>query len=235
MSRRDLSQPSFVDALVSGYGKRGFSGSDRADVRLVGVERPLLAHDPCSRLEGAPGWQPLVMFKIPSFAAMACAVRPGGGGEQFGTGCRSAGLLLDLVGRDGRTPEHASIWLVSPGTIGKLGSFWAATKNNRQRNALGLVVKAARSSMRIRERSPAARISPYEGGGVNPREPGRAFLAQGATENLFRLQGASVRWTRRGGLVRQGGMTSANVHDSRLGEVLIQGDEQGAIFRRQGL
>ena len=29
------------------------------------------------------------------------------------------------------------------------------------------------------------------------------------------------------GLVRQAEMTSANVHDSRLAEALIQGDEQG--------
>ena len=34
------------------------------------------------------------------------------------------------------------------------------------------------------------------------------------------------------GLVRQAEMTSANVHDSRLGEALIQGDEQGFFADR---
>ena len=34
------------------------------------------------------------------------------------------------------------------------------------------------------------------------------------------------------GFVRQAEMTSANVHDSRLGEALIQGDEQGFFADR---
>jgi hypothetical protein len=36
MSRRDLSQPTFVDALVSGYGKGRISRLDREGVRLAG-------------------------------------------------------------------------------------------------------------------------------------------------------------------------------------------------------
>jgi transposase, IS5 family len=37
------------------------------------------------------------------------------------------------------------------------------------------------------------------------------------------------------GLVRQAEMTPANVHDSRLGEALIQGDEQGFFAMKRAL
>ena len=62
-------------------------------------------------------------------------------------------------------------------------------------------------------------------GDVNPRDPEARFTRKrdktdfGAKAHLAVDEAC--------GLVRQAEMTSANVHDSRCGEALIQGDEQG--------
>src|SRR5271169_3825336 len=63
MSCRDLSQPSFVDALVSGYG-RGSGFLDRIEKAFDwSAFEALLAPIHASR-RGAPGYPPLTMFKI---------------------------------------------------------------------------------------------------------------------------------------------------------------------------
>src|ERR1700733_12041161 len=105
MSRRDLSQPSFVDALVSGYGKvggfldrieQGFDWSAFEDW-LSPVQGSAM---------GAPGYPPLTMFKIVllqqwhtlSDPAAEEAVRDRLSFRPFGC------LPLDM-----ETPDHASI------------------------------------------------------------------------------------------------------------------------------
>ena len=63
MSCRDLSQPSFVDALVSGYGKGG-GFLDRIDDAFDwSAFEALLAPIHASR-RGAPGYPPVTLFKI---------------------------------------------------------------------------------------------------------------------------------------------------------------------------
>ena len=94
---------------------------------------------------------------------------------------------------------------------------------NRQLNALGLVVK--RGTLVDATLIAGAVRRPYEGGGVNPRDPD-AHFSRKRDKTYFGYK-AHLAVDEESGLVRQGGMTSANVHDSRLGEALIQGDEQG--------
>ncbi len=71
---------------------------------------------------------------------------------------------------------------------------------------------------------------PYEGGGVNPRDPDARFTRK--RDKTYFGYKAHLAVDEESGLVRQAEMTSANVHDSRLGEALIQGDEQGYFADR---
>ena len=71
---------------------------------------------------------------------------------------------------------------------------------------------------------------PYEGGGVNPRDPEARFTRKRA-KTYFGYK-AHLAVDEESGLVREALMTPANVHDSRLGEALIQGDEQGYFADR---
>ena len=63
MSRRDLSQPSFVDAMVSGYGKVG-GFLDRIGKRFDWSAFEVLLSPIHGSAMGAPGYPPLTMFKI---------------------------------------------------------------------------------------------------------------------------------------------------------------------------
>jgi IS5 family transposase len=137
MSRRDLSQPSFVDAMVSGYGKvggfldrieRGFDWSAFEDL-LSPIHGSAM---------GAPGYPPLTMFKIVllqqwhtlSDPAAEEAVRDRLSFRRF------CGLPLDM-----ETPDHASIWRFRQ-TIDKLGlSTKLLAEVNRQLDARGFVIK----------------------------------------------------------------------------------------------
>jgi hypothetical protein len=140
MSRRDLSQPSFADAFVTGYA-RGFL-EDIGDTFDWGAFEGLLApiH---SSTKGAPGYPPLTMFKIIllqqwhtlSDPAAEDAVRDRLSFRRF------CGLPLDR-----ETPDHASIWRFRQ-TIDKLGLSRALlAETNRQLDARGLVVNRRLSS-----------------------------------------------------------------------------------------
>ena len=63
MSRRDLSQPSFVDAMVSGYGKVG-GFLDRIEQGFDWSAFEDLLSPIHGSAMGAPGYPPLTMFKI---------------------------------------------------------------------------------------------------------------------------------------------------------------------------
>ena len=63
MSRRDLSQPSFVDAMVSGYGKVG-GFLDRIEKAFDWSSFEALLSPIHGSATGAPGYPPLTMFKI---------------------------------------------------------------------------------------------------------------------------------------------------------------------------
>jgi Transposase domain (DUF772) len=63
MSRRDLSQPSVVDAMVSGYGKVG-GFLDRIEQGFAWSAFEALLLPIHGSATGAPGYPPLTMFKI---------------------------------------------------------------------------------------------------------------------------------------------------------------------------
>jgi IS5 family transposase len=67
-------------------------------------------------------------------------------------------------------------------------------------------------------------------GGVNPRDPEARFIRK--RDKTYFGTKAHLAVDEESGLVRQAEMTPANVHDSRLGEALIQGDEQGFFADR---
>jgi len=131
---------------------------------------------------------------------------------------RFCGLPLDQ-----ETPDHASIWRFRQ-IVDQLGLAQALlVEANRQLDARGLIVKSG--TLVDATLIAAAVRRPYEGGGVNPRDPDARFaVKRGKTYFGYK---AHLAVDEGSGLVRQAEMTSANVHDGRLAEMLIQGDEQG--------
>jgi hypothetical protein len=73
MSHRDLSQPSFVDALVSGYGKVG-GFLDRVEKAFDWLAFEALLSPIHGSARGAPGYPPLNDVQDPAPAAMAHAL-----------------------------------------------------------------------------------------------------------------------------------------------------------------
>jgi len=224
MSRRDLSQPSFVDALVSGYGKVG-GFLDRIEQGFDWSAFEALLSPIHGSAMGAPGYPPLVMFKILllqqwrtlSDPAAEEAVRDRLSFRRF------CGLPLDM-----ETPDHASIWRFRQ-AIDKLSlSVALLAEVNRQLDARGFVIK--RGTLVDATIIASSVRRPYEGGGVNPRDPEARFTRK--RDKTYFGYKAHLAVDEESGLVRQAEMTSANVHDSRLGEALIQGDERGYFADR---
>ena len=220
MSRRDLSQPSFVDAMVSGCGK-GSGFLDRIEQAFDWTAFEALLAPIHASTRGAPGYPPLVMFKILllqqwhtlSDPSAEEAVRDRLSFRRF------CGLPLEM-----ETPDHASIWRFRQ-TIDKLGlSAALLAETNRQLDALGLIVKRG-TLVDATLIAAAVKRPPYGGGGINPRDPDARVTMKRKTVHFGYKAHLAVDEV--SGLVRQAEMTSANVHDSRLAEALIQGDEQG--------
>src|SRR5580700_3834521 len=219
MSRRDLSQPSFVDAMVSGYGTVG-GFLDRIEQGFDWSAFEDLLSPVHGSAMGAPGYPPLTMFKIVllqqwhslSDPAAEEAVRDRLSFRRF------CGLPLDV-----KTPDHASIWRFRQ-TIDKLGlSVALLAEVNRQLDARGFVIK--RGTLVDATIIAGAVRRPYQGGGVNPRDPDARFTRK--RDKTYFGYKAHLAVDEGSGLVRQAEMTSANVHDSRFGEALTQGDEEG--------
>src|ERR1700741_5440298 len=105
MSRRDLSQPSFVDAMVSGYGRVG-GFLDRIEKAFDWSSFEALLSPIHGFALGASGYRPLTMLKIVllhqwrtlSDPAAEEAVRDRLSFRRF------CGLPLEV-----ETPDHASI------------------------------------------------------------------------------------------------------------------------------
>jgi IS5 family transposase len=224
MSRRDLSQPSFVDALVSGCGKSG-GFLDRIDEAFDWPAFEALLAPIHASARGAPGWPPRVMLKILLLQQWHTLSDPGAeeAVRDRLSFRRFCGLPLEV-----ETPDHASIWRFRQ-TIDKLGlSAALLAEVNRQLDALGLIVK--RGTLVDATLIAGAVRRPYEGGGVNPRDPDARFSRK--RDKTYFGYKAHLAVDEESGLVRQAEMTPANVHDSRLGEALIQGDEQGYFADR---
>ena len=185
MSRRDLCQPSFVDALVSGYGKGG-GFLDRIDKAFGWAAFETLLAPIHASSRGAPGYPPLTMFKIVllqqwhtlSDPAAEEAVRDRLSFRRF------CALPLEV-----ETPDHASIWRFRQ-TIDKLGF--------RGRAAFG-DPSSARRARPHRQARPAGGRDANRGCGQAPAlwrqrpEPARSGRAGNdeAQDGPFWLQGAS--------------------------------------------
>jgi IS5 family transposase len=175
--------------------------------------------------KGAPGYPPLVMFKIVllqqwynlSDAAAEEAVRDRLSFRRF------CGVLLDA-----QTPDHSSIWRFRQ-TMDRLGlSEMLLAEVNRQFDARGLIVKKgtlvdAILGLDPRIISASVERPPYEDGKVNPRDPDAGFIIK--NDKTYFGYKAHLAVDAESDLVRQAEMTSADLHDSQRGEALIQGDE----------
>src|ERR1700722_2776493 len=140
MSRRDLSQPSFVDAMVSGYGKVG-GFLERIEQGFDWPAFEALLSPIHGSAPGAPGYPPLTMFKILLLQQWRTLSDPGA--EEAVRDRllfrRFCGLPLDV-----ETPDHASIRRFRQ-TIDRLGlSVGLLTEVNWRLDALGLISTAHR-------------------------------------------------------------------------------------------
>jgi transposase, IS5 family len=201
MSRRDLSQPS---AMVSGYGKSG-GFLDRIEEAFDWSAFEALLSPIHASTRGAPGYPPLVMFKILLVQQWHTLSDPGAeeAVRDRLSFRRFCGLPLEM-----ETPDHASIWRFRQ-TIDKLGlSAALLAEANRQLDALGLIVKRG-TLVDATLIAASVKRPPYGGGGVNPRDPdARVTIKRKKTYFGYK---AHLAVDEESGLVRQAEMTSANV------------------------
>jgi IS5 family transposase len=218
MSCRDFSQPSFAEAFVTGY-THGGGALEAIDKAFDWGAFEVLLSPIHGSTKGAPGYPAVTMLKIVllqqwytlSDPAAEEAVRDRLSFRRF---CR--------IPLDRETPDHASIWRFRQ-TIDKLGLSQALLgEANRQLDARGLIVK---SGTLVDATLIAAAVKrPHDGSGVNPRDPDARYTVKRA-KTYFGYK-AHLAVDEGSGLVRQAEMTSANVHDGRMAEKLIQGDEE---------
>ena len=166
MSCRDLSQPSFAEALVTGYTQgRGFlEDIDRAfDWGAFGV---LLAPIHGST-KGAPGYPPVTMFKIILFQQWCTLSDPARRRKRCATGCRFTGsAAFRWIRRRPIMPRSGGFRQI----VDQLGLSEALlAKANRQLDGRGLIEKARHAGGRHHHRRRGQ--TAYEGGGVNERDP----------------------------------------------------------------
>lgn len=218
MSRRCFSQPSLADAFVKAYSRGGGFLEDIMKTFDWGAFAVLLAQIN-GAVKGAPGYPPLVMFKIVllqqwynlSDPAAEEAVRDRLSFRRF------IGVPLDQ-----ETPDHSSIWRFRQ-TIEKLGlSEKLLAGVNRQLDARGLIVKRG-NLVDATIIEAAVKRPAYEEGQVNARDPDASFTIKNG-ETYFGYK-AHLAVDEGSGVVRQAEMTSADLHDSQRGEAMIQGDE----------
>src|SRR5271170_2296195 len=163
MSRRDLCQPSFVDALVSGYGKVG-RFLDRIERGFDWSAFEALLSPIHGSAMGAPGYPPLTMFKIlllQQWHTLSDPAAEEAVGDRLSFR-RFCGLPLEV-----ETPDHASIWRFRQ-TVDQLGlSAALLAETNRQLDALGLDVKRG-TLVDATLIAASVKRPPYGGGGVSP-------------------------------------------------------------------
>jgi IS5 family transposase len=192
MSRRDLCQPSFVEAMVSGCGKVG-GFLDRIEQGFGWSAFEALLSPIHGSAMGAPGYPPLTMFKILllqqwhtlSDPAAEEAVRDRLSFRRF------CGLPLDV-----ETPDHASIWRFRQ-AIDKLGlSRKLLGEVNRQLDAHGLRHQARHAGRRDHHRRCGE--APLTCAAASIRATPRRVSRASATRPISAPK-RIWRWTRRAG------------------------------------
>jgi IS5 family transposase len=218
MSRKNFAQSSLADAFVKAYSKSGGFLEDILQTPEWAAFASILANIH-SETKRAPGYAPLMMFKIMllqewynlSDPAAEEALRDRLSFRRF------CGVPLDQ-----ETPDHSSIWrfrqtIEKPGLAEKL-----LAEVNRQLDARGLIVK--RGTL-VDATTIAANVKrpPYEEGQVNPRDPDASFRKK--NDKIYFGYKAHIAVDEESDLIRAAEMTSADLHDSQRGEAMIQGDE----------
>ena len=107
MSRRDLSQPSLVDAMVSGYGTSWRISGPGSSRGSTGRRSRICFRRSMSRRWELQSYPPLTMFKIVLLQQWHGLSDPGAeeAVRDRLSFRRFCGLPLDM-----ETPDHASIW-----------------------------------------------------------------------------------------------------------------------------
>ena len=166
------------------------------------------------------GYPPLTMFKILLLQQWHTLSDPA---AEEAVRDRLSFRLFGCLPLDMETPDHPSIWRFRQ-TIDKLGASAALLAEvNRQLDARGLVIKrgtlvdATLIAGVVTRAAASIRATPR--------------LTRKRDKTYFGYK-AHLAVDEGSGLMRQAEMTSANVHDSRFGEALIQGDEQGYFADR---
>ena len=219
MSRRCFNQPSLADAFVKAYSRPGGFLEEIAKTfewRAFDVfMRPL--H---SSSDGAPAYPPLTMFKIVLLQQWYSLSDPA---AEEAVRDRLSFRGFCGVPLDEETPDHSSIWRFRQ-RLAKLGLDEKLTAEvNRQLDARGLIVK--RGTL-VDATIIAAAVKPpaFEEGQVNPRDADASFTKKNG-ETYFGYK-AHLAVDEESGIVRRAEMTSADLHDSRRGLAMIQGDEK---------
>lgn len=219
MSRRCFSQPSLADAFVRAYS-RGGGFLEEISKTFEWSSFAVLFAQINGAVNGAPGYPPLVMFKIVllqqwynlSDPAAEEAVRDRLSFRRF------CGIPLDC-----ETPDHSSIWRFRQ-TIEKLGlAEQLLAEVNRQLDARGLIVKRG-TLVDATIIEAAVKPPPHADGQVNASDPDASFTVK--NDQTYFGYKAHLAVDEESGVVRQAEMTAADLHDSQRGEAMIQGDEE---------
>ena len=185
-------QPSFVDAMVSGYGKVG-GFLDRIDKAFDWPAFEALLAPIHASTRGAPGYPPLAMFKILLVQQWHTLTDPGAeeAVRDRLSFRRFCGLPLEA-----ETPDHASIWRFRQ-TIDKLGLSAALLGGGQPAARWARPRRQARHAGRTQPSSQAAVKRPaYGSGGVNPRDPDARVTMKRKTRPISATR-RIWRWTRR--------------------------------------
>lgn len=219
MSHKNFAQPSLADALVKAYSKGGGFLEDIVKTFDWSAFASLLSNIN-GETRGAPGYPPLVMFKIVLLQQWYNLSDPG---AEEAVRDRLSFRRFCGIPLDAETPDHSSIWRFRQ-TIDKLGlAAKLLAEVNRQLDARKLII---RKGTLVDATIIAAAVAPppYEEGQVNERDPDAAFTKKNG-KSYFGYK-AHLAVDEDSGLVRQAEMSSADLHDSQKGAALIQGDEK---------
>lgn len=219
MSRRNLSQSSLADALVSHHSK-GNQFLEEVAKLIDWSAFAVLFRDIHGDVLGAPGYPPIVMFKI-SLLQQWYGLSDPAAEEAVADRLsfrRFCGFPLDQ-----KTPDHMSIWRFRQKLVELELQDRLLAELNRQLDGRGLLVK--RGTLVDATIISAAVAKPdYEKGQVSERDPDAGFTHKyGKTYFGYK---AHLAGDAESGLIRQAEMSSADLHDSQMGAVLIQGDEE---------
>ncbi|WP_371349396.1 IS5 family transposase [Ancylobacter sp. IITR112] len=218
MSRRNLSQPSLADALVSHHSRGNKFLEDVA--KLIDWSAfAVLFKDIHGNALGAPGFPPIAMFKIALLKQWYGLSDPA---AEEAVADRLSFRRFCGFPLDQKTPDHMSIWRFRQRLV-ELGlQDTLLAELNRQLEGRGLLVK--RGTLVDATIISAAVAKPdYDKGQVSERDPDAGFTHKhGKTYFGYK---AHLAGDGESGLIRQAQMSSADLHDSQMAAALIQGDE----------